>query len=182
MMESGGLKELPYLSFSDLFSLLSSKSISFHRMNKSLQNVVLFFGLATALFLSNFFGFKLTVADSVGFSIFSVCLFHLIASSLAFGIFEAAIKFIPSQAGVAFLALVFVKLGVFTMVFSSNILGEVSLNKPEKFTLIIPMFSFLLLEGVWIARSLKIFDKEIAQSAVEAYPKESEENDENDKN
>ena len=182
MMGNGGQKELPFLSFSDPFSRLSSKLISFHRMNKSLQNVVLFVGLAIILFLSNYFGFRLTVADSVGFSIFSVCLFHLIGSSVAFGIFEAAVKFIPSQAGVAFLALVFVKLGVFTMVFSSNILGEGNLNQPEKFTLIVPMFSFLLLEGVWIARSLKIFDKEIAQSAVEAYPKESEEIARNHKN
>lgn len=151
-------------------------------MNKSVQNVVLFIGIAVILFLANFFGFKLTVADSIQFSLFSVCLFHLVASTIAFGIFEAAVKFIPSQVGIAFLALVFVKLGVFTLVFSSNILGEVSLNKAEKMALIVPMFSFLSLEGLWIARSLKIFDKEIAQSAVEAYPKESEENARSDKN
>lgn len=151
-------------------------------MNKSIKNQVTFLIVASFLFLANFYGFKLSVADSVGFSILSICLFHVIASTIAFGLFELCVRFIPSQAGVAFLALVFLKLGVFVMIFSSNILGEVSLNKAEKMVLIIPMFSFLSLEALWIARTLKIFDKEIAQRAVEAYPKESEENAEIGKN
>lgn len=151
-------------------------------MNKSIKNQVTFLIVAAILFLANFYGFKLTIADSVSFSILSVCLFHVIASTIAFALFELCVLYIPSQAGVAFLALVFVKLGVFTMIFSGNIFGEVALNKAEKLVLIVPMFSFLALEGLWIAKSLKIFDKEITQSAVKAYPKESEEIAEIDKN
>lgn len=134
-------------------------------MKSNLKEHVIFVVLSIVLFLVNYLTFDFFIQEAISFSLLAVCLFHLIASVLVYTLVQLALSFVPSQGGVAFLALVFIKLGVFTMIFSSSILGEESMSKLEKLILVIPMFSFVLLEGISLARSLKLLDLKLNEQA-----------------
>lgn len=122
---------------------------------------LLFLSVSIILFLLNWLVLE-TLLEKMDFSprfdVFSVCLFHLLASLIVFILEELAIETMPSQAGGAYLALVFVKMGVFIMIFNSSILSNEGLYKSEKIALIIPFVSFLLVEALFVAKSLKLLD------------------------
>lgn len=125
---------------------------------------LIFLSISIVLFLVNWLGLDALLDGmdlSPRFAVLSVCLFHIIASLLVFVLEELAIETVPSQAGVAYLALVFIKMGVFIMIFSSSILSTEGLYKSEKIALIIPFISFLLLEALFVAKSLKLLDLDL---------------------
>lgn len=134
------------------------------------RRIILFVALALVLFLINYFGLSFGLEgnqEAPRFSILSVCLFHLIASVLVYVIEELAIETVPSQAGVAYLALVFIKMGIFIMVFSSSILSTEGMYMSEKLVLIIPFLLNLFLEGFFVAKSLKIMDGILSGKEIE---------------
>jgi hypothetical protein len=95
----------------------------------------------------------------------SIFLFHGIASFVVLVGVEVLLKMIPNQAGMLYLALVFVKTGIFALVFKSSLFEKEQLEMAEKLLLIIPMFSYLIVEVVFLAWAMKATDKALNSEA-----------------
>lgn len=89
-------------------------------------------------------------------------LFHAVASFVVLLGVEILLRIIPNQAGMLYLALVFIKTGVFALVFKNSLFEKEQLEMSEKLLLIVPMFSFLLLEVVFLAIAMKALDKKVS--------------------
>ncbi len=83
-----------------------------------------------------------------------VYLFYAIAALLVYAVVVIVAKKLPSQAGYAFLAMVFLKIGFFVVLFSSVLFTEARLPMLERVSLIIPFFMFLGLEAIQITKLL----------------------------
>lgn len=93
-----------------------------------------------------------TSKSSISFSIFDIYLFHFISYLvICLGVEFMAIK-LPSQVGYAYLASVFVKIGLFVLIFKNAIFSEIALTMPERLSLVLPMFVFLILEAAYCGR------------------------------
>ncbi len=90
----------------------------------------------------------------LSFSLFSVYLFHVIAATIVYFIVEFIADKMPNQAGYAYLASVFLKIGFFVLVFQASVFANEQLTKPERFSLVIPLFLFLIIEAVAISKLL----------------------------
>lgn len=101
------------------------------------------------LFVLVYLGLTLVTDEqelTVPYSILGVCVFHAIASVLTYGIVVAVFKYLPSQAGYAYLAAVFIKLGLFVLVFQSAVFSEEALSFSQRLPLVIPFILFLFTE------------------------------------
>ncbi len=92
--------------------------------------------------------------EIVSYSLMSVYLFHLIASVFVYTIIEAVAEYLPDQAGYAYLASMFLKLGFFLLMFKSALFSGVSLVQVERISLVIPLFLFLIIEAAAIFKLL----------------------------
>lgn len=125
-----------------------------------MKSKYLLFSLSLGLiFLLNFLLFS--SLETKGIAFVSVLIFHLVASVVVYISVEVLLKLLPNQAGMLYLALVFVKTGIFALVFKSSIFEKEQLEMVEKLVLIIPMFSFLLVEVVFLALAMKAADKKL---------------------
>lgn len=107
--------------------------------------------LAVLLFLSHQY-FLSGYEDKVSFSIVDMYVFHFVSYIvICLGVEYLANK-LPSQVGYAYLASVFVKIGLFVLIFKSAIFSEAELTMPERLSIVIPMFVFLILEAVYCGR------------------------------
>jgi len=87
------------------------------------------------------------------FSLFSIYLFHIISAIVVYLIVEVVAKYVVSQAGYAYLSSVFLKLGFFVLIFKNPVFTE-ELSKPERISLVIPLFLFLISEALATAKLL----------------------------
>ncbi|WP_100926489.1 DUF6168 family protein [Tenacibaculum sp. SZ-18] len=112
----------------------------------------------TALFLvfiiSYFLNSYLVVEETFAFSLLSVYLFHTIAAFVVYCAIEIAADYMPNQAGYTYLASIFLKMGFFVLVFNSSVFANGILSKPEKFSLVAPLFLFLITEAVAVSKLL----------------------------
>ena len=81
-------------------------------------------------------------------------MFHAISSFLIYLIVEFIAENMPSQAGYAYLASVFLKMGVFILLYKSVIFSDMDISKAEKVSLVIPLFLFLILEAIFCSKLL----------------------------
>lgn len=91
----------------------------------------------------------------VAFSLISIYLFFGIASIVIITGLELLFKYLPSSTGYAFLVSVFLKMGLFILLFFAGSLSEVALNKVDKISILIPLFSFMTLETLVVVSRLK---------------------------
>jgi len=90
----------------------------------------------------------------LSFSLLKMYLFHAIASIIVYITIEVVAEKLPSQAGYAFLAAVFLKIGFFILLWSAVIFPEVTLPKFQRLSLIIPLFLFLIIEAIFASKLL----------------------------
>jgi len=90
----------------------------------------------------------------LSYALLSVYLFNVIASIIIYACIELVAEKLPSQAGYAFLACVFLKIGFFVMLFQATIFSEVKLPLYSRLSLIIPFFLFIIIEAVGVAKLL----------------------------
>ncbi len=88
------------------------------------------------------------------YSLLSIYLFHIISAILVYFVVEFVADYVPSQAGYGYLASVFLKLGFFVLIFNNPVFTSESLTKPERFSLVIPLFLFLITEALATAKLL----------------------------
>ncbi|MCF2876090.1 MULTISPECIES: DUF6168 family protein [Tenacibaculum] len=90
----------------------------------------------------------------LSFSLFAVYLFHVIAAIIVYFIVEFIADKMPNQAGYAYLASIFLKIGFFVLIFQASVFANEQLTKPERFSLVIPLFLFLILEAIAVSKLL----------------------------
>jgi hypothetical protein len=61
---------------------------------------------------------------------------------------------LPNQAGYAYLASIFLKIGFFVLLFSATVFSDVVMEKEERISLVIPLFLFLIAETIAVSRLL----------------------------
>ena len=90
----------------------------------------------------------------MSFSLFNVYLFHVIAAILVYSIVEFIADKMPNQAGYAYLASIFLKIGFFVLLFQASVFANEALTKPERISLVIPLFLFLIAEAIAVSKLL----------------------------
>lgn len=119
---------------------------------------VLFFLIAVLLlFVISFFLHHFILQSkeiSVSFSLIGVYAFHVISAIIVYGIVELVAEKIPNQAGYAYLASIFLKIGFFVLIFQASIFANEELTKPERISLVIPLFLFLITEAIAVSKLL----------------------------
>ncbi|CAM1345460.1 DUF6168 family protein [Tenacibaculum amylolyticum] len=122
-----------------------------------IKRIVLFFAVAIVLFLVTYFSHQYILSANktvLSFSLSSVYLFHVIAASLIYVIIEFVAEKLPTQAGYAYLASIFLKMGFFVLIFNTDLFGNEALTKPERISLVIPLFVFLITEAIAVSKLL----------------------------
>ncbi|GAA3777312.1 hypothetical protein GCM10022271_06910 [Corallibacter vietnamensis] len=92
--------------------------------------------------------------QALSFALWRVYLFHAIAAFIVYVCVEIMAEKMPNQAGYAYLMLMFFKIGVFVLIFQESVFAKESLLKAESVALIVPLFLFLTIEAVGVARLL----------------------------
>ncbi len=90
----------------------------------------------------------------LSYSLLNVYLFNAIASIIIYGCIELVAEKLPSQAGYAFLACVFLKIGFFVVLFQATIFSEIRLPLYSRLSLMVPFFLFIIIEAVGVAKLL----------------------------
>jgi hypothetical protein len=122
-----------------------------------IKRILYFIVLIIVLYLIsyNLHWYLLTINDSyLSFSLHSVYLFHVIAAGIVYAIVELVADKLPNQAGYAYLASIFLKIGFFVIIFQAPIFENDNLTKPERFSLVIPLFLFLISEAIAVSKLL----------------------------
>lgn len=122
-----------------------------------IRRIVLFTTIAVLLFLISFFAHK-NINEINGvlltFSLLKVYVFNIVAALIIYVLIEATATYLPSNTGYVYLASVFIKMGFFLLIFQKNIFGEIPLTKPERLSLVVPLFFYLFLEAFFAGKLL----------------------------
>lgn len=128
------------------------------KKNNTLKRILLFNGIAL---VSLVLFYKLHISlfnDSswkLNFSLLSVYLFFSIASIVIISVIEILFDVTPANAGYIFLVGIFIKMGLFILIFYSKGLADAKMNVIEKLSIFAPLFLFLLIETLAITTRLK---------------------------
>ena len=91
---------------------------------------------------------------SLSYSLFSVYLFHVVSVVIVYAIVELVAYKLINQAGYAYLVSVFLKIGFFVLIFKTSVFANEALTKPERISLVIPLFLFLISEAIAVSKLL----------------------------
>ena len=105
-------------------------------------------------FVLVFFTHQYFIKETLPYSLLNVYLFHAISAILVYVAIEAIAVKLPSQASYTYLAAIFLKIGIFVLIFQSSVFGDVVLSKLERVSLIVPLFLFLIIEAVGVSKLL----------------------------
>jgi hypothetical protein len=84
----------------------------------------------------------------------NVYLFNAIASILVYACVELIADTLPNQAGYAFLACVFLKIGFFVLLFQAAVFPEIKLALFQRISLMFPFCLFIIIEALGLAKLL----------------------------
>mgnify|MGYP000218149337 CR=1 FL=1 len=106
--------------------------------------------LIIALFAVAYSIHNLSITQTLSFSLLGVYLFHAIGAFLVYVVVEFVSDHLPSQAGYAYLMMMFFKMGAFLLIFQSNIFANENLLQVERIALVVPLLLFLMLEAATV--------------------------------
>lgn len=122
-----------------------------------IKRILYFIVIIFAVFAISFFSHDYTLNSKeilLSFSLLKVYSFHVIAAIIVYAIVELVADNLPNQAGYAYLASIFLKIGFFVLIFQASIFANEALSKPERFSLVIPLFLFLIIEAIAVSKLL----------------------------
>ncbi len=91
----------------------------------------------------------------LSFSLISIYLFFTIAAIIIISGLELLFEYLASSAGYAFLVSVFLKMGIFVLLFFAGGMAEKSLTMIDKFSILVPLFIFMGIETSVVIKRLK---------------------------
>ena len=121
------------------------------------KHVLLFFVVVIVAFLISYFSHYYVLEKrgiQLSFLLEGVYFFYAISAILIYLSITIIFEKIPNNVGYAFLALMFVKIGFFLILFRNIIFSEIPIVRVEKISLIIPFMLFLSIETVFVAKLL----------------------------
>ena len=122
-----------------------------------IKRVLKYLLIVIIVFISFYFIHEYVLSSkqlNLSYSLLNVYLFNAIASILVFSAIEIIANKLPDQAGHAFLACIFLKIGFFLVLFQEIIFPELKLELFQRLSLIIPFFLYIILESVSISKLL----------------------------
>ncbi|TYB78786.1 DUF6168 family protein [Bizionia myxarmorum] len=119
-----------------------------------IKRIVIMLITLTLLFAVSYFTHSKLISTDLSFSLFHVYLFHAIAVFIIYVAIEFIAELIPTQAGYMYLMLMCFKIGFFLLIFQNAIFENDNLSQPERIALVVPLFIFLLTEGIAVAKLL----------------------------
>ncbi len=96
--------------------------------------------------------------NATRFSPTAVYGFHAIATFVVYIMVEFALKKIPNETGYLYLASMMIKLGLFVLIFKESFFSNIPLTSSEKVVLVLPLFIFLTVEAIGVAKILNGFN------------------------
>lgn len=88
------------------------------------------------------------------YSLFNIYVYFAVFSIVIYSAVEWLINIVPNQVGYAYMASVFLKIGVFVLLFKNSFFSDENLEMPQKLAVVIPFFLFLIIEGLGVTRLL----------------------------
>lgn len=122
-----------------------------------IKRILTYLSIITLVFIGVFFTHQYMLETKqliLSYSLLKVYLFNAIASIIIYGCIELVAEKLPSQAGYAFLTCVFLKIGIFIVLFQATVFSEVKLELYQRLSLIIPFFLFIIIEAIGVAKLL----------------------------
>ncbi len=90
----------------------------------------------------------------LSYSLINVYMFNAVASVLVYLCVELIADSLPNQAGYAFLACVFLKIGFFVLIFQAAVFPEIKLAFFQRISLMLPFGLFIIIEAIGLAKLL----------------------------
>lgn len=119
-----------------------------------IKRIISYVIVVVVIFVGSYFLHDLIFSNNLPFSLFNNYLFHAIAAVIIYIIIELMAEKLPSQAGYAYLAAIFIKMGIFMLLFQESILENQNIVKSDKLSLMIPLFLFLIIEAIGVSKLL----------------------------
>ena len=122
-----------------------------------IKRILYFLTAIVLLFAVSYFPHNYTLQlkeTHLSFSLLYVYLFHVIAAIIVYSIVEFVAEKLPNQAGYAYLASIFLKIGFFVLLFQASVFANEQLSKPDRISLVIPLFLFLIVEAIAVSKLL----------------------------
>ena len=128
------------------------------KQNNTLKRILIYNSLVLISFCILYFTHNLVLDETAWkapFSLFSIYLFFGICSLLLITGIEFLFDVNPTSAAYAFLVGIFLKMGLFMLIFFAKGLAEHPLNFTEKIGILLPLFTFLGIESAAIITRLR---------------------------
>ena len=128
------------------------------KLNNTLKRILTYNSLVLISFCLLYFTHNLVLDETAWkapFSLFSIYLFFGICSLLLITGIEFLFDVNPTSAAYAFLVGIFLKMGLFMLIFFAKGLAEHPLNFTEKIGILLPLFTFLGIESAAIITRLR---------------------------
>lgn len=128
------------------------------KQNNTLKRIAIYNSLVLLSFCILYFTHNLVLDETAWkapFSLFSIYLFFGICSLLLITGIEFLFDVNPTSAAYAFLVGIFLKMGLFMLIFFAKGLAEHPLNFTEKIGILLPLFTFLGIESAAIITRLR---------------------------
>jgi len=126
--------------------------------NNFTKRLVVFNGITLLLGVILFFAHSAVLKSlefELPFSLASIYLFFVVSAVLIITGIEFLFKYLPASTGYAFLVGVFLKMGLFIIIFFSQGMGKANLTMTDKLSLLIPLFTFMSVETISVVSRLK---------------------------
>ena len=128
------------------------------KQNNTLKRIAIYNSLVLLSFCILYFTHNLVLDETAWkapFSLFSIYLFFGICSIILITGIEFLFDVNPTSAAYAFLVGIFLKMGLFMLIFFAKGLAEHPLNFTEKIGILLPLFTFLGIESAAIITRLR---------------------------
>ncbi|CAM1369841.1 ATP synthase protein I2 [Tenacibaculum sediminilitoris] len=122
-----------------------------------IKRILFFTAAILLLFAVSFFLHNYMLASKethLSFSLLRVYTFHVTSAIIVYSIVELVAEKLPNQAGYAYLASIFLKIGFFVLLFKASVFVNEELTKLERISLVIPLFLFLITEAIAVSKLL----------------------------
>ena len=116
-------------------------------------NLISFIG-GVLTFLLHYFVLQM-LDNKLPYSLLGIYLFFAIAAVIIISGVEYLFKIMPASAGYGFLVGIFLKMGVFMVVFLGGNLADLKLSLLHKLSILIPLFFFMSVEALSVVKRLK---------------------------
>ena len=127
-----------------------------------IRSLIASFSINTTLFFLFFFGhcfFIKNAGINLSFDLLTIYLYFYLGNVIASLIYFAVFKISPDSIGYLFLTLVMVKLGLFMLLFNKSLFQAKVLSMTDKFSILMPLALFLVVESILLSNSLQIKEK-----------------------